>query len=160
MKTILILITAALFMASCNSADKNADGTSKNDTTQYTKDSLAKIQREVDENGFSSYTSIQWIDSTYIDLGKLKKGGEVEVSFRFRNTGDKPLVISNVTAGCGCTVPEKPEKPYAPGEEGVIKAKFDSKSQSVGEQRKHVTVTANTTPASVHTLNFRVEVTE
>ena len=39
-------------------------------------------------------------------------------------------------ASCGCTVPEKPEKPFAPGEEGVIKAKFDSHGTSIGRNKK------------------------
>jgi hypothetical protein len=69
-------------------------------------------------------------------------------------------VIANVSASCGCTVPEKPEKPFAPGEEGVIKAKFDSKGRPRGETRKEVFVTANTSPENLTPLSFRVEITD
>jgi hypothetical protein len=69
------------------------------------------------------------------------------------------LVIANVVASCGCTVPEKPEQPFAPGEEGVIKAKFDSNGRK-GENRKQITVEANTSPVNIHDLEFRVEVAD
>jgi hypothetical protein len=97
-------------------------------------------------------TTIQWLDSTYLDLGTKKEGKEVPVSFRFKNTGTKNLIIQSVTAQCGCTIPEKPEKPIAPGEEGVINAKFNGSGH--GETRKEVYVTANTSPL-MHTLTFR-----
>ena len=87
----------------------------------------------------------------------MKEGDNLNVSFRFKNTGSKPLVISNVTASCGCTVPEVPKKPYAPGKTGVIKASFNSAGKP-NMQSKQVTVYANTNPA-MNTLTFRVDVT-
>ncbi len=80
------------------------------------------------------------------------------MTFRFKNTGNKSLVIENVTAQCGCTIPEKPEKPFAPGEEGVIKAKYNGSGH--GEVRKEVYVTANTSPDKAYTLTFHVELTK
>lgn len=157
MKYSLLIALAVFTLAACNSADKTSA-----EREQYIKDSTEKANRNLttDETGNPNpETSILWLDSTYLDLGKVKEGTVVEVAFRFKNAGPKPLVITNVTASCGCTIPEKPEAPYGPGEEGIIKAKFDSKNQHAGEHRKHVTVTSNTYPA-VHDLNFRVEVTE
>jgi hypothetical protein len=78
------------------------------------------------------------------------------VSFRFKNTGNKPLIISRVWAQCGCTVAETPQKPYAPGETGVIKAAFNSTGKP-GLNSKEVYMSANTNP-STSTLVFRVEV--
>jgi hypothetical protein len=90
----------------------------------------------------------------------VKEGQVVEVSYRFKNTGDKNLIIQNVSASCGCTVPEKPEKPFAPGEEGTVRAKFDSKGRPHGEARKEVYVNANTKPEQQHVLTFKVEITD
>ena len=145
-KILFILFTGGLF--ACQSADKN----SVKELTQQQKDSVA--------NDSANFTSIQWLDSTYRDLGKIKEGQVVEVSYRFKNAGNKNLVVANVSASCGCTVPEKPEKPFAPGEEGVIKAKFDSKGRPKGETRKEVFVTANTNPEKLTQLSFRVEITD
>ncbi len=144
-KVIIILLTAGLF--ACQASDKNQ----VKELTQAEKDIAAKDS--------ANFTSIQWLDSTFQDLGKVKEGQVVEVSYRFKNAGTKNLVIANVSASCGCTVPEKPEKPIAPGEEGVIKAKFDSKGRPKGENRKDVFVIANT-PEHSSQLSFKVEITE
>ena len=140
------LLVATMFIA-CNNEKSSGPVLSETDQAKTVSDS-------------GNFTTIAWLDSTSIKLGKVKKGEVVEVAFRFKNTGDKPLVISNVTAGCGCTVPEKPEAAYAPGSEGVIKAKFDSKNQVPMLHTKPVTVEANTTPSKTHHLNFTVEITE
>lgn len=100
----------------------------------------------------STYTRIEWIDSIDQQLGKLKPGKEVHITWRFKNVGEKPLVIEGVSASCGCTVPEKPEKPLLPGEEGFIKATFNG--SGTGVIAKQVHVTANTTPTKNHTLSF------
>jgi hypothetical protein len=109
-----------------------------------------------------NFTTIEWIDSTHHDMGTIKQGEELEIPFRFKNTGDKPLVIESAVPGCGCTGAEKPEEPIMPGQEGVVKAKFSSKNYE-GSQTKYVTVTANTknsnTPAHTnHSLSFTVNV--
>lgn len=105
-------------------------------------------------------TEIQWQDSTFQDIGKVKQGQVAEVSWRLKNVGTKPLVIAQVTPGCGCTVAEKPEEPIMPGGESVIRAKFNSSGQHAGEHRKYLVVMANTKSATEHQLQFRAEVTE
>lgn len=147
MKNLLILLAVIVSLAACNAGD-----------VKETKPTLSEDQKADAAKDTSNFTSIQWLDSTYNDLGKVKEGQVVEVSYRFRNTGQKNLIISDVQAQCGCTIPEKPEEPIAPGEEGVIKAKFDSKNRK-GENRKDVFVQANTIPRDM-TLTFRVEVTD
>src|SRR5882762_5975533 len=86
----------------------------------------------------SKFTSIQWIDSVK-DFGKIQEGQKLEVSFRFKNTGDKPLVIEHVQPSCGCTVAEQSTEPVAPGGEGQIKATFNSEGKP-GVNRKVLTV--------------------
>ena len=66
------------------------------------------------------------------------------------------LIIKNVTASCGCTIPEKPEEPIAPGNTGKIKATFDSRGRA-GMNQKVITVVANT-KETIHTLIFDVDV--
>ena len=90
-------------------------------------------------------TTVQIIDSSY-NFGKVADGEIVEYNYRFKNTGTKPLIVTNVSASCGCTVPEKPEQPIKPGETGFIKVKFDSKNR-VGNAHKTVTVSSNAEPA-------------
>jgi len=145
MKQILSLLLLTGLVA-CGSADQKAPGAIDHSGATPKVDS-------------ANLTTIQWIDSVDTDLGKVKEGQAVEVTYRFRNSGQKPLVITDVKAGCGCTVPEKPEKPFAPGEEGTIRAKFDSKGRPKGEARKMVYVSANTIPGN-YDLSFKVDITE
>lgn len=100
-------------------------------------------------------TSIQWLDSAF-NKGTITEGEKLEIVYRFKNTGDKPLVIKSAKGSCGCTVPEKPEEPIAAGKEGFIKATFDSNNRP-GPNHKTVTVEANTSPA-IYQLSFDVVV--
>lgn len=93
---------------------------------------------------FNDTTSVQIIDSVY-NFGKVTDGEQVVYSYRFRNTGQKPLIISSATASCGCTVPEKPEEPIQPGEIGFLKVAFNSKGR-VGPVHKEVNVVSNAYP--------------
>jgi hypothetical protein len=102
-------------------------------------------------------TTIQWIDSAR-NMGVVNEGQVVDISYRFKNTGTKPLIIKKVTVSCGCTVAEKPEEPIAPGKEGLIKAQFNS-SGKPGTNNKSILVYANTTGSEEHKLEFSVEVT-
>ena len=81
------------------------------------------------------------------DFGEITEGGQVSYDFTFTNTGKSPLIISNASATCGCTVPEYPNQPIAPGEKGTIHVVFNSTGKS-GMQNKVVTLTANTTTGS------------
>ncbi|MEO7800360.1 MAG: DUF1573 domain-containing protein [Ginsengibacter sp.] len=90
-------------------------------------------------------TSVEVIDTLY-NFGKATDGEKVEYNFKFRNSGTKPLIISNATSSCGCTVPEKPEAPVKPGEIGFLKVVFDSKNR-VGTVHKDIKVISNAEPA-------------
>lgn len=58
------------------------------------------------------------------DFGKIEVNAKAECEFKFKNTGTVPLILSNVKASCGCTVPEWPKEPILPGETGLIKVKY------------------------------------
>lgn len=79
------------------------------------------------------------------DFGTINEGDVVEYSFKFKNTGDAPLVIQSAQPSCGCTVPDWTKEPIPVGGEGYVKAKFDSKGKP-NIQNKTITVTANTWP--------------
>ncbi len=163
MKNILIVLTATIAIISCKEADKKADTATATTTAPTTNEAAstatatntatAPQQNTVDP---ATLTKVQWLDSMNKDFGKITEGKILDVTFRFKNIGNKPLVISNVSASCGCTIPEIPKKPFAPGETGVIKASFNSSGKQ-GTQSKQVNVFANLDPAMT-TLSFHVEV--
>jgi hypothetical protein len=128
-KKYLLILIAAVTLASC-------------DTRR--KDKIADDVSKLNDRAIRDSTTVQVIDSAY-NFGKVMDGEKVEYNYRFKNTGTKPLVITNAVASCGCTVPQKPDRPILPGETGFIKVVFDSKSR-VGEVHKAVTITSNAHP--------------
>lgn len=108
------------------------------------KDKIADDNATITEQALKDSTTVQLIDSVY-NFGTVAEGEKVEYSYRFKNTGTKPLVIVTASASCGCTVPHKPEKPILPGEVGYLKVVFDSKGK-VGPNHKSINVTSNANP--------------
>lgn len=133
MKKIFFAVTALAFFMSCDvkRKDKIADDSNVDSTRRA--------------NAMNQPTTVQLIDSVY-DFGTVTDGEKVEYSYRFKNTGTTPLMVVSATASCGCTVPEKPEKPILPGETGYIKVVFNSAGRA-GTNHKDITVIANTSPA-------------
>lgn len=75
------------------------------------------------------------------DFGKIKQHGNATYQFKFTNTGSQPLIINNCQGSCGCTVPEWPKTPIAPGASEYITVKYDSGRP--GMINKNVTVYSN-----------------
>jgi hypothetical protein len=79
--------------------------------------------------------------SETVNYGEIAKGSDGIRVFEFTNTGDAPLIISEVKSSCGCTVPKKPDGPIAPGASNTIQVKYDT--NRVGPIRKTITVYSN-----------------
>jgi hypothetical protein len=141
MKKLLIVFAAAIGLIACQQRSSKTAG---EQPVNPLKDS-------------ANFTTIRWIDSTFQDLGIVKEGPQVDIAFKFKNTGDKNLVVENVTAGCGCTIVEKPQEPFPPGQTGTIKAKFTTEGH-VGTNDKSIYVTSNTKVNPDQELKFRIVV--
>lgn len=80
-------------------------------------------------------------NKTTWEYGNIQKGADGHRVFTIKNTGDKPLVLSNVKASCGCTVPSWSKEPIAPGATGEIKVGYNT--NLVGNFRKLIEVFSN-----------------
>ena len=80
-------------------------------------------------------------EKTTHDYGTVAKGGDGTCEFVFKNTGVEPLILSNVSSSCGCTVPEWPREPLLKGKSASIKVKYDT--NRIGPINKTVTVMTN-----------------
>jgi len=80
------------------------------------------------------------------DFGTIVQGTPQETVFKFTNTGNAPLVITKATSSCGCTVPNPPKEPIAPGEVGELNVKFNGSGRN--QITKTITVVANTVKGS------------
>lgn len=77
------------------------------------------------------------------NFGKFVEDKQQSYVFKFKNTGDKPLVIEQATASCGCTIPTYTQAPIAPGKSGEIKVVYNGKGKFPGEFKKMITVRSN-----------------
>ncbi|MBT5508064.1 MAG: DUF1573 domain-containing protein [Flammeovirgaceae bacterium] len=78
------------------------------------------------------------------EFGDIIQGDVIEHVFEFTNSGNAPLVLQDVKTTCGCTVPEWPRSPLAPGATAELKVKFNSAGK-IGIQNKVITVISNAT---------------
>ena len=60
------------------------------------------------------------------DFGKIKQGEPVTYAFEIKNIGNKPLVVENSWASCGCTTPEKISEPIQPGASAKLKVQYNA----------------------------------
>lgn len=94
-------------------------------------------------------------ETTKVDVGHIRSnGGSETFDYPFVNAGDSPLVIVSVSnGGCGCTRPNFPKAPIAPGGNGKISITFDPTGRS-GNLSREVKVRTNGKPKTV-TLKFK-----
>jgi len=100
-------------------------------------------------------TTIQFAEPMF-NFGNLEEGKKYKHSFRFKNTGQNPLMISKTDVSCGCTVTSYSLKPVAPGEEGEISIEFNTAGKS-GHQQKNIIVHSNAQPEA-QSIGFEAEV--
>lgn len=80
-------------------------------------------------------------ETEVLDYGTIENASDGNRTFKFKNVGTEPLIISNAKGSCGCTTPEWPKEPIAPGASAEIKVHYDTKR--TGNFTKTVTLTSN-----------------
>lgn len=152
MKLIPLFCIGLAFVVSCNSGN--------NKEQEAEEVPLEKMGEQLETRTVipdaDSITAVLELESDSYDFGEIKEGEKIEHEFRFTNTGNSPLIITNVQASCGCTTPEYSKNPIAPGEKGMVKVVFNSAGQP-GKQHKIVTVASNALSANT-LLHLRGEV--
>ncbi len=163
-RIVSVLIFTALLAACSESQDKvtRVEGEVQSTVAESSK-GVAELEKEladfdkeeelIAKELEGEVTTLKFDKLTH-DFGNVKREVENTTSFRVTNTGKQPLIISDVSASCGCTTPKKPEKPIAPGKSDIIEVTFKSKPEQLNEIKKSVTVTANT-KEKMHVLEIR-----
>ena len=125
-----LAFTVAFLLTSCGN-----DPFSKVET----KNVEVASQRDAVATNFAEMT----FDKTSHDFGTINDGQAQETMFSYTNTGDTPLVVTDIKSTCGCTVPQGwSRQPLSPGESSQFTVKFNGKGAN--KVSKTVTVTANT----------------
>jgi len=151
------------FLAACSgekSAEANAEETSASTEVASVATDDAATQNTTTEEVVSIETvanlaTIEFEETTH-DFGNIKEGAKVEHVFKFKNTGNVPLIVTAVEPSCGCTASDYTKTPVAPGGEGSVSLTFDS-SGKPGATNKTAKVKSNIEGGEV-VISFRVNV--
>lgn len=158
MRKLIWVFSIAMLTFSCTNeggADSNIEvkegakrsrlsaGSQSAEELQAAAEERKKKQEKAEEEKMANQTTME-ISPNVFDFGNIPHQKSVSTVFKIKNTGDKPLIINDAKASCGCTVPRKPEEPIMPGEEGELEVTFESNpGQENAPMNKSVTVTAN-----------------
>ncbi|MDI9342424.1 MAG: DUF1573 domain-containing protein [Sediminibacterium sp.] len=147
MKSVLHALVIASFSFS---ACKNNSSETKEINTD-----MVEVNASASGDSKSNLPEIKFEEEIH-DFGKITQGEKISFAFKFKNTGDKNLIISGASGSCGCTVPNYPKEPIPAGGEGKIDVLFNSEGKS-GLQEKTVTLITNCEP-STRILKIKTEV--
>lgn len=169
--SIIVLFVSVLFISSaCAQAEKKTKAQSPT-PTEIKENQSSAIKLQPQQSSLSAGTSslaqpagmtkelpvsVATWEGVEHNFGTIKQGEVVKHTFRFKNTGEHDLLISNVKPSCGCTTPNYSKQPVKPGEEGFVEVAFNS-AHKQGFQHKTVTVSLNTTEMR-KVLRFKGEI--
>ena len=146
------LIISLLALAACGDGGKKPDNNSQLPTTLVNNPHTANGMDTVAEG---LKPTMEFKDTVH-NFGTMHEDEVVQYEFSFTNNGKTPLIITDASGSCGCTVPDYPHDPLPPGKSGIMKVTFNSSGKS-GHQEKSVTIHANTV-RNIHMLFIKADV--
>jgi len=150
-QTLTLLAIVAIFAVSCQSGNTDVRDAARDNVESQAAQPTAQVNpvqsptQPAAAAVPSGPTTVMSFDETTFDFGAVDEGEVVSHTYTFTNSGDETLVLSNAKGSCGCTVPNWPREPIAPGQSGEITVTFNSKGKK-GKRNQKVTITANTNP--------------
>ncbi len=138
MKNTMFLLALVLSFTACQNSTQTS-GNGVNPDQIKNPNSLSGQ----DTTGFPVMT----FETTTHDFGTIDEGAKVEYAFKFTNTGNADLIITDAQSTCGCTIPSYPREPIPPGGHGVIPVVFNSRGKR-NNVSKEIKIIANTNPST------------
>ena len=107
----------------------------------------ANVEAAAVRDASANKMAVMSFDKTFHDFGQITQGTPQQTVFTFTNTGDAPLIITDATSSCGCTIPDyQKNTPIAPGQQGQMVVNFNGSGQN--QVTKTINVQANTANGS------------
>ncbi len=138
----IIVFAALVALYSCNQPTKETNENTSVSKAEVIETSSNTPTTENVADAPKAFAAFKFEESTH-DFGEIEQGDVVKHTFQFTNSGDAPLLISDIKTTCGCTTPNYTREPVAPGETGQIDVQFNSAGKA-GVQNKVITIYANT----------------
>jgi len=101
----------------------------------------AIAQEEIKTNQDTKDIPEIYFENTSYNFGTIDYNGNGTCEFKFKNTGEEPLLLTNVKASCGCTTPTWPKEPIKKNKKGTIVVKYNTKI--IGSFTKTIRVYSN-----------------
>jgi hypothetical protein len=139
MNKTLKLFFLASFIVITIACTKESKNTNSVEAAENVQPNVSVLKDSIPSDG--KYPEMKFEKNQH-DFGTIKQGDTVEHEFKFENTGEADLLITNAKGSCGCTVPEYPKTAIQPGKAGTIKVSFNSAGKS-GVNTKSVVLTSN-----------------
>jgi hypothetical protein len=154
-KSVGLVVFAALALGACKKEQQIEEGSQNQGAVskQIFAPEISEQPKVVDPNAKMAVIHFSKLEH---DFGDISPDNDVETTFTFTNNGEANLVISRAIGSCGCTVPEYPKEPIAPGQKASVKVSFSPKGK-MGLQNKTVTLTTNT-EAGVEKLTIKANI--
>lgn len=140
MKKVIVITSIALLSMNV-ACDQKSEGAEGDINTDLVNNPATAAEGDAEEEKLPQIEFKQ----EAIDFGEVAQGEKVKRRFRFKNTGNSNLIISDAKGSCGCTVPLWPKQAIRPGQEGEVEVVFDSHGKK-GKQHKTVTLITNSIP--------------
>lgn len=146
LKVGILAVALIGFLASCQNANQGVREAARENVTNAVQPSTSTAQNPAATPAApAGPTTVMAFNETTFDFGTVNEGEKVAHTYIFKNTGNEPLILSDAKGSCGCTVPDWPREPIAPGAEAEVTVEFNSKGKK-GKRNQKVTITANTNP--------------
>ena len=154
MKRCLIIISM-LGLWACNNTDNKSQNNAAGSKFPASLVSNPHTANGMDTVAAARKPTMDFKDTLH-DFGPIQEKEIVTYEFSFTNNGKTPLIIAEANGSCGCTVPEYPHDPVAPGQSGIIKVTFNSAGKSY-HQEKSVALHTNTL-RGIHMLFIKADI--
>jgi hypothetical protein len=151
---LLLLMMAAAFIG-CNNTEPPKEGDKNLLPTDLV--SNPRSAAGTDTAAFNALPTMDFRDTVH-DFGTMRDGETSSYEFEFTNSGKTPLIISNASGSCGCTVADYPREPIQPGQGGTMKVMFNS-TDKIGHQEKSISISTNS-KRGIHMLYIKADVKE
>jgi len=151
------LVLSLLVMAACNNGTNNKTPGADTSAVSTSLVNNPHTADGIDTVAAAMKPTMDFRDTVH-DFATVHENEHVSCEFTFTNNGKTPLIISSATGSCGCTVPEYPHDPIAPGQGGTMKVTFNSAGKS-GHQEKSVSIRTNTVKG-LHMLYIKADITK
>jgi hypothetical protein len=138
---IKIALLSLVLLSACHAVNSKKVDSADSNTLSTSLVNNPNTPNGLDTSMYNNKPTMDFTDTLH-DFGNITQGETVVYEFEFTNHGKTPLIISNASASCGCTLADYPHDPVLAGKSGKLRAIFNTAGKA-GHQEKSIAITTN-----------------